>query len=139
MQAQPFPPKALDERRQLPRQTFTDAVQFRRLLKPSEKYSGSLARDISAGGVRIRSSVPLAKEDRLVVLLSLPGAGREIRAISRVAWNSERPFGSGFETGLQFIEILPEDKDSIAGYVERGVTVPSEPASQAERRANSAA
>ena len=128
MPAMPYPPKALAERRQLPRLTFTEPLQFRRLLKPQEIYTGSLARDLSAGGVRLRGSKPLAKEDRFVVLLSLPGSDRQIRVISRVAWNAERPFGSGYETGLQFIQIMPEAKNSIAGFVERGVAAPKPPA-----------
>ncbi len=43
------------------------------------------------------------------------------RAVAQVAWQNELPGGPGYETGLQFIEIAPEDRDSIAGWVERGV------------------
>ena len=124
MPADPLEPQAFDERRHLPRLTFTDAVQFRRLLKPSVQFTGSLARDLSAGGLRILNSSPLGHEERLVVLVSLPGVRQLIRAVARVVWSSERPFGSGYQAGLQFIEILPEDKESIAGFVERGVTSP---------------
>ena len=121
MQVQYHPPQPFDERRRLPRLNYTEPIQSRNLLKSNEVYSGSLARDLSAGGLRIRSSVPLAKENRLLVLLSLPDSRRVIRAVSRVAWHAQRPFGSGYESGLQFIEIASEDRDSIAGYVERGV------------------
>lgn len=110
------------ERRRQPRLNFTEPIQFRRLLKPEEAYSGSLGRDLSAGGLRIQSATPLAKDDRFVLLLALPDSPRVIRAISQVIWNSQRSFSSGQEAGLQFIEITSEDRDSIAGFVERGAT-----------------
>ena len=111
----------LVERRQQMRLTFTEPVQYRNVFKPNELYSGSLARDLSAGGVRIATPVPLAKDDRLVVLLTLPDAPTVIRAIARVAWQQQKPFGSIYESGLQFIQITPEDRDLVASFVERGV------------------
>lgn len=71
--------------------------------------------------MRVRSYTPMVKGNRLLLLLDLPGIRRVVRAITRVAWQSQLPVGSGYETGLQFIEIAPEDRDSIAGWVERGV------------------
>ncbi len=121
MEADSNPLKVLAERRRLPRLNFTEPVQYRSLFKPHETYSGSLARDLSAGGVRIIHYAGLAKESRVILLIDLPGTRRSIRLIARVAWNRERPLTSGYETGLQFIEITPEDRDSIAGSVEQGV------------------
>jgi len=121
MEADSISTQPLVERRQLPRLTFTGPLQYRDLFKARRVYSGSLARDLSAGGLRIATAVPLAKDDRLILLLSLPDSLREIRAIARVAWHRQRPFGSAYESGLQFIEITSEDRDSIAGFVERGV------------------
>ena len=121
MQANPNPMQGLIERRQTPRLNFAEPVQFRNVLKPHELYSGSVAKDLSAGGIRIRSEAILAKEERLLVQVSLPGSRRLIRAIACVAWDSERSFGSDAEAGLQFVGITPEDREAIAGFVERGV------------------
>ena len=121
MQSDSNPTETPVERRRQPRRTFTEPVQFRNLLKADALFHGSLARDLSAGGLRIYSYTPMAKGDRILLLLNLPGFRRVVRAISRVAWQSELPSGPGYETGLQFIEIEPEDQDSIAGWVERGV------------------
>ena len=109
------------ERRRQPRLNFTGPVQFRDLLKAESLFYGSLGRDLSAGGLRVCSYTPMAKGNRLLLLLDLPGFRRVVRAITRVAWQSQLPSGPGYETGLQFIEIAPEDRDSIAGWVERGV------------------
>lgn len=121
MQSESFSTQGLLERRLLPRLNFKEAVQFRNLLKSNEVFSGSLSRDLSAGGLRITTAAPFAKDARLVLLLALPGASPVIRAISKVAWNTQKPFGGGYESGLQFIEITSEDRNSIAGFVERGV------------------
>ena len=115
------PTQAFVERRRLPRLAFREPIQYRTLLKLHKAYSGSLGFDLSASGTRIVHPAALAREDRLVVLLDLPESRRLIRAVARVAWHRERPFASGYESGLQFIEITPEDRDSIAGRVERGV------------------
>ena len=109
------------ERRRQPRLNFTGPVQFRDLLKGGSLFYGSLAHDLSAGGLRVRSYAPMAKGNRLLLLLDLPGVRGVVRAIAQVAWQSQRPAGPGYETGLQFIGIAPEDRDSIAGWVERGV------------------
>ena len=95
------------ERRWQPRLNFTEPVQFRNLLKTDALFRGSLARDLSTGGLRIRGYTPMAKGDRLLLLLDLPGFRRVVRTIAQVAWQSQRPFGSGYETGLQFIGIAP--------------------------------
>jgi len=121
MLANPNTTEAPIERRRQPRLNFTQPVQFRDLLKAQSLFYGSLACDMSSTGLRIRNHTPMAKGDRLLLLLDLPGSRRVVRAIAHVAWQSRRPFSSGYETGLQFIEIAPDDRDSIAGFVERGV------------------
>lgn len=120
MQTDPNLTEVPVERRRQPRLNFTEPVQFRDLLKAESLFYGSLGRDLSAGGLRIRGYTPMATGNRLL-LLGLPGFRRVVRAITRVAWQSRLPSGPGYETGLQFIEIAPEDRDSIAGWVERGV------------------
>lgn len=110
----------LAERRGLPRLRCASAVQFRALLKTHELFTGSLSKDVSAGGVRLTTTTFLPKDARLVLLLSLPGDLTPIRAISRVAWTEEKAYSAGYESGLQFTGILPEDRDAIAGFVERG-------------------
>ena len=119
MQANSHSTEAPIERRRQLRLNFTGPVQFRNLLKAEALFYGCLARDLSAGGLKIRGYTPMAKGDRLLLLLDLPVSRQVVRAVAQVAWQAQRPFG--YETGLQFIEIAPEDRDSIAGLVERGV------------------
>lgn len=111
----------LVERRGLPRLKLSIPIQFRNILKPQEPFSGSLSKDISAGGVRFSGSTFLPKGARLVLLISLPPLLKPIRTLAQVVWVSEQRFSETYECGLQFIEVTPEDRDTIATYVERGV------------------
>ena len=122
MEALPQTEEPLVERRRLPRLKVSAPLQFRNVLKPSEPFAGSLTRDLSAGGVAMVTSFPLSKEMRVVALLSLPGLLKPIRTIGRVAWVETQKFGDGFDCGIQFFEMTPEDHDAVASYVERGVT-----------------
>ncbi len=121
MQANSNLTEAPIERRRQPRLNFAEPIQFRPLLKADSLFYGSLARDLSISGLRIRNFTPMAKGDRFLLLVDLPGSRPLIRVVTQVAWQAQRPFGSGYETGLQFVGIDPDDRDSIAGFVERGV------------------
>lgn len=98
-------------------------MEFRRLAEPARPLDGSLSRDMSAGGVQLTTTRFLAKDSRLVVLFSPPGVGRQLRAVARVGWTRERPLGELFDCGLEFVEISPQDRDAIAGLVERGAVL----------------
>ena len=116
---EPFP----EERRQFPRLNHAHPVQMRNLYRPQELFTGSLSRDLSAGGVRVTSNGFLPRDSRLVVELILPESLKRIRAIGRVAWVREFPVSGTCDVGLQFVQFSPEDRESIAGYVERGSTL----------------
>jgi hypothetical protein len=99
-------------------------VSFRDLLNPHQTYIGALTQDISAGGLRIRTDQFLSKGGRLVLEIKLPGQFRPMRAISQVAWVRQGVDNSRCDCGLEFIAVAPEDRDAIAGHVERGVLTP---------------
>ncbi len=111
------------DRRQFPRVKAGLRVEFRPLAEPGRQLTGSLSRDMSAGGVQLTTSRFLAKDSRVVVLFSPPGVGRQLRAVARVGWTRERPLGEFFDCGLEFVEISSQDRDAVAGLVERGAVL----------------
>ncbi len=111
----------LIERRRLPRLGITLPVQFRNILKPQHPFSGSLSKDLSAGGARITVANFIAKQAKLVLLLSLPTLFKPIRAIAQVVWVQKKPLAESYDCGLQFLEVAPEDRGLIADAVERGM------------------
>ena len=52
-------------------------------------------------------------------MLPLPGVLRPIRLISRVTRTQRQRFADGYECGLEFVEITPEDRREIVRYVNR--------------------
>lgn len=112
------------ERRHYPRRANALAVQYRHLLKPQDPFTGSLSKDISAGGLRVSAPGFLPKDTRLVVEFMLPESVKRIRAIGRVAWVEEEPASRACDFGLEFVEISPQDRQSIVGHIERGGALP---------------
>lgn len=108
------------ERRRFPRLNYFESVRFRDVFNP-HSFCGSLARDLSVGGVRVTTEEFLPKDHRVVLLLQLPGVQETIRAISRVAWVRKEQASERFECGLEFIGISPRDQGLLAAHVERGV------------------
>ena len=119
----PLPPQGdapVPERRRFPRLKCTASIQCRSVLKPQGPFVGSLSKDLSASGIRITTAEFFPVESRVVLLLSIPHLLKPIRAIARIVWTQEKHFTEACECGLQFLEITPEDRESIAGYVEEG-------------------
>ncbi|MBI4313780.1 MAG: PilZ domain-containing protein [Candidatus Omnitrophica bacterium] len=109
------------ERRRHPRLVCHGAGQYRDLLQPNETYAGCITRDVSAGGVGFRTPRRLESDSRLILQLSIPGLSGIVRAIAQVVWAARQPQGDEYEVGAQFVQISPEDRSSVAEYVERGV------------------
>lgn len=108
------------DRRRFPRLICSDSIQFRSVLKPQEPFVGCLSRDLSASGIRVTLAGSLPVESRLILLLSLPHLLKPIRTIARVVWTQEQHFTETYDCGLQFLEITPEDRETLAGYVGKG-------------------
>jgi len=115
------------ERRAFPRLFRSTEVKFRNFLKPHKEFRGTLSKDISAGGLRVSAETFLAKDDRLVLLVELPGYPEPIRTIGQVAWQRHRSHSDVYEFGVEFLEITDHDQEAIATYVERGVVTPQAP------------
>ncbi len=112
----------LVEQRRFPRLPLKTAIQFRNVLKPSRFFAESICKNISASGLCLTADGFLAKESRWVLLVSIPLVSREpIRLIGRVVWSKRQPFGEACECGIQFFEVMADDKGTIADFVERGV------------------
>lgn len=124
MEAASSHPGLFIERRRLPRLKVTAPIQFRNVLKPQEPFTGTLSRDMSAGGIRITAPQFLPKDARLVMTLSLPTAQRFIRTIAQVMWVQRERFAENYHYGIRFIEVVPEDRDLIHDFVERGILLP---------------
>lgn len=115
------PPRFFHERRRFPRLAGKAEARFRDLYKPHEKFSDSFAENLSVRGLRLLAPKFLPKDARLVALLSLPGVTpKPMRMICRVIWVRGKPFSERpCECGVEFIGITPEDRELLAGYIDK--------------------
>jgi len=74
--------------------------------KPRERYS---VKDVSREGIKLGSKSGLNPGDILELELMVPGKRKPITAAGQVAW-SHKLGNSGYDIGLKFKTIKPEDK-----------------------------
>lgn len=85
----------------------------------NEPWEGRI-RDISASGLFVATTAPLAVGARCSVDMKLPD-GTELRAETTVVWHRGASKGSAAGVGLKFGFLLPEDREAIEGVVRTAV------------------
>ena len=96
-------------------------VQYRNLRKAGAAPTGSVASNLSEGGVCFNSSEFISLACRHVVEISLPNMTKPIKAISKIAWIRKVPSTDQYELGNQFLEITKEDKANIMNFVNQTI------------------
>ncbi len=109
------------ERREYPRVNAAMSVQYRGIRQADDSVIGAIARDISAGGIRLLVNEFVSVFTRLVLEIALPSSPKPVRVISKVAWVRKRPHGEQYEVGMQFMDIAEEDKRGIFDFVEKSI------------------
>ena len=112
----------MEEHRQFVR--FVSRIDVAYTLLPAGVAQRTIARDISAGGLRLFMEKPLAPGTQLQVALRLPGREQPVNAIAEIVWSeSSETFGRGesqrsVEVGVRCLEISPQDQDAITQFIE---------------------
>jgi len=115
---------SVDERRRYKRLPSSLSVQYRDLKKSVELPTGTVARNVSEGGVCFNSKEFISLACRLVVEINLPALPRPIKAISKVAWIRKLSAGDEYELGNQFLEMTKEDKSHISNFINGLMSAP---------------
>ena len=112
-----------DEKRKSLRFRMSVPLEYKKLRGGPEALKGSLAKDLSSGGVRFITDEFMAFTARLVLDIALPLPERSISAVSKIAWIKKLPAGDRYEVGNQFLEMSKDDKNRLSNYLER-ITTP---------------
>jgi len=99
-------------------------LQYKNLRKIAESSVGSVARNISEGGVCFKSSEFISLACRMVVEINVPTAPKPIKAITKVAWIKRIPNSESYELGNQFLDMTKEDKNHISSFIKQALTGP---------------
>lgn len=111
----------MEEKRRYRRVDSDFPMQYKNLRVASELPIGSIAGNLSEGGVCFKSNKFVSLACRLVVEISLPLLPRPVKAISKVAWIRKIPSSDQYEIGNQFLEITKEDRAHILNFVNQGI------------------
>jgi uncharacterized protein (TIGR02266 family) len=96
-------------RRTSPRVTLGISVQYRF----GNTIAAALTLNLGRGGIAIRTTSPLAVNERLMVRFRIPGAKTDVEAEGRVAW-SDRRVGMG----IQFESVAADHQSAIDKFVD---------------------
>ncbi|MBI3602183.1 MAG: PilZ domain-containing protein [Candidatus Omnitrophica bacterium] len=92
----------MENRRQFVRIPFYEPVGYQR--QEASTLEGSLARDISQGGVKLRVNEFIALNTILELQIQLPGQIQLMKAHAKVVWARELPYrDDGWQVGLELI------------------------------------
>ena len=111
------------ERRQAQRVNVSLVVRYSIEKKHHVKLDGHM-RDVSSGGMQLLVNEKLPDATILLLEFELPVTKKPICAEGKVIWSkgnfSERDeLGRRvFQTGIQFVNIKPEDKNRLAEYID---------------------
>lgn len=103
------------ERRADPRVDVDLEVHYR----TAQEFMAAYLRNISGGGLFIRSQQPLPLNREVQVRFTLPGIPRPFTVRGLVVWTTPFPSRSSFPSGMgiKFLNLDPEDGKLIAGFV----------------------
>ena len=73
-------------------------------------------KDISRGGLRLRTHAFVLLSDRLSISFNLPQQEKPVEAKVLPAWISEIPNTEIYEVGVRFIELSEKDKGAIESF-----------------------
>ena len=91
-------------------------VQYR----TAQEFTAAYAKNISGGGIFIRSQKPLPLNSEVQVRFTLPGVLHPLAVRGLVVWTNPHPSRSSFPSGMgiKFMELDPKAKEIIARFVE---------------------
>lgn len=105
------------ERRVEPRADVELEVHYR----TTQEFTAAYIRDISGGGIFIRTQQPLPLNHEVQIRFTLPGTPRAFAVRGLVVWTNPYPSRSSFPSGMgvKFLNLDPEAGKLIAGFVKQ--------------------
>lgn len=109
--------KTMDNKRRHARIPFVEAVQYQ--TRDTEVHEGTLACDLSRGGIRMNTNdfIPIGSE--IVVKIRLAGQIQLVDVMAQVVWIRVIPYSERFQIGLEFIDGKIDRMARIGQYVEQ--------------------
>ena len=92
-------------------------MRYKELGLGVREFKGSLIKDISEGGMSMRSYEFLPLNRRLAMEIPLQRGFGSVQGTCRVNWIKKVPFGEQYDVGLEFVSLNHEDLTQVAKFV----------------------
>ena len=112
----------VDEKRRFKRIAAELPLHYKNLRKVGDSPVGSIAKNISEGGVCFKTNEFISLACRMVVEITVPKITRPVKAITKVAWIRLVPNTEQYELGNQFLDMTKEDKAHINDFIKQTTT-----------------
>lgn len=107
-----------EERRKYPRIDTHIPVKFRKLSQTAGASGlDSISKDLSEGGIRIRTPEFIAMAMRLILEMRTPVSDEPLKVIFKVAWIRKDETTDEYELGGKFLEMSKDDKKALLDYI----------------------
>jgi uncharacterized protein (TIGR02266 family) len=112
----------MPEQRDEPRAEVEVEVSYRSV----QEFLSAYSRNISGGGIFIRTQQPLPLNREAHLRFTLPGIDRTFMVHGLVVWTNPHPSRSSFPSGMgiKFMDLDPAAKKIVADFVESRKTPP---------------
>lgn len=101
----------MEERREYPRLGVKTPVQF----VSENKMNNAEIEDISGGGCRIKSSMPISKNTPIIMQFAIEDQDVIVKA--KPVWEAYIPEEEVYHAGVKFTDISNQTKEKIVNYV----------------------
>jgi type IV pilus assembly protein PilZ len=103
-----------EEKRKDPRADVQIEIQY----QTDREFLAAYTKNISGGGVFIRTSQPLSLNQKVALRFTLPSIDHQFEIGGLVVWVNSSPRGAfPVGMGIKFLEIKPADADAVAEFV----------------------
>lgn len=101
------------EKRRFPRLDLSLPLHYK--LRGCSEAGSSLTKDISIGGIRFITDRYIKPSTDIMLEINI--LSRVINPIGRIRWAQSLPHSNRYNVGLEFIQLAPEDKNYLSGYI----------------------
>jgi len=111
------------ERREQPRLEFDVEIHYR----SAQEFMSAYSRNISGGGIFVRTPQPLALNQRVRLRFTLPGVPHRFEVNGIVVWSNPGSSRSSLPSGMgiKLVDLDPQSRGIIAEFVKAKSPAPS--------------
>lgn len=103
----------IEEKRRTSRLCLRTPVRYQ--VRGSPELTDTITDNLSASGLGLFSANFVAPQS--LVMLEINVLARQLRPIGRIAWTASMGHSDNYRSGIEFIEMSPQDKEYLQDFI----------------------